>query len=75
MAKSYTGFTSHHNVKKVEIVRQPNLTAEDAGVFSRVRIVITSAINHEHEIYSEVTLFGDGENGIEIKFEEEQPRS
>ena len=72
MAKSYTGFTSHHNVKKVEIVRQPNLTAESAGDFSRVKIVITCSLNHDHEIYSEVTLFGDDKNGIEIVFKEEQ---
>lgn len=75
MDKTYTGFTSHHNVKKVKILRQSNLTAESAGDFSRVKIVITCAINHEHEIYSEINLFGDVEHGIEIEFEEEQSSS
>lgn len=74
MAKSYTGFTSHHDVKKVEIIRQSNLTTKDADAFSRVKIVITCAINHEHKIYSEINLFGDSTDGIEIKFEEEPGR-
>lgn len=75
MDKTYTGFTSHHDVKKVEIIRQPTLKAEGIDCFSRVKIIITCNINHQHEIYSEVNLFGDANNGIEIEFKEEQSSS